>query len=182
MLLLYCNNSLVVGWHDDTDNVTAAQYPSGTRIIPYDQPIGTLTKVGTAPLNPRDDARPYAQPTETPHLLTMYAGQCRYNYVMLGVTYNGNRYDTDRTSQMLIGNLAAYAKTLVSTTIINFTQNNVSYHLTAQDVQNLNTQINAMAQQYRGIEAACIADLNSTTPTIKFYSDVDTKFSAGQKW
>jgi hypothetical protein len=143
----------------------------------FQRAVSTPTK--TAPDFSPLFARQYAQPTETPHLLLMYSAQCRYNYVISGTTYSSKLFNTDRESQMLIGNLASYAATLTPGSIINYTQNNVAYQLTTTDMKNLNTQINAMVQQYRTLEAACIADLSLATPTLKTYANVDAKFSQG---
>ena len=186
--LLYCLNGLVTSYHADDTDIPLATQPTGTRIVPYDQPLDTLTKYGT-PTPPSNlvpypaDTRPYQQPVETPHILIMYAGQCRYNYVTVGFSYTAINatvipVETDRTSQMLLGNLAQYCATLAPTAAIDFTQRNIHYAVTAQDVINMNNQLNAMSQKYRSTEAACLTDLNGATPTIKVYADVDTRFSA----
>jgi hypothetical protein len=183
MQLLYCLNSVVIATHDSAQNVPVSLYPAGTFIIPYDQPLSTLNRVGTAPPAPPRgvafvaDTRPYAQPTETPAILLNYAAQVRFNKSTKGITYNGNPYHTDRVSQTLIGNLAIYAQTLAPTATIDFTQDNAHYSITAADAIAINKQVSALIQQCRTIEAACIADLNSPTPTIKLYADIDTRFA-----
>jgi hypothetical protein len=188
MLLLYCQNALVSGSHDDSLDVPASAYGTGVRIIPYDQPLSTLPRYGPAPpqtaLVPNPvDTRPYQQPVETNHILIMYSSQCRYNYVTAGFNYTAIDssiipVQTDRTSQMLLGNLAYYAASLAPTTAIDFTQNNVHYPATAQDVINMNNQFNALSQKYRSTEATCLTDLNLASPTILVYADVDTRFAA----
>jgi hypothetical protein len=127
--------------------------------------------------------RPYQQPVETNHILIMYSSQCRYNYVTGGFSYTAIDSSvipvaTDRTSQMLLGNLAMYAQSLAPTDPIDFTQNNVHYPLTAQDVINMNNQFNTLSQKHRSTEASCLADLNSASPTLLKYEDVDGRFAA----
>jgi hypothetical protein len=193
MHLLYCQNGLVVGIHDDTaPEVPRSTYPAGTRIIPYDQTLDTLGRTGDPPLPgpggspPLPDTRQYQQPPETPALLIAYSSQCRYTYVTGGFSYtalDGTTVipvATDRMSQMLLGNVAAYCATLAPTDPIDFTQGSIHYPVTAQDVINMNNQFNAMAQQYRSVEANCLADLNSATPSLTTYDQIDTQFSAAR--
>jgi hypothetical protein len=180
MLLLYCNNGIVAGWHDVTQNVDPSSYGSGTRVIPYDQPLDSLPKVGTPPTAPGQDTRPYGQPAETVALLIAYAAQVRWERVTAGITFSGTTSvpaNTDRVSQTLVASLAQYAATLAPTAAIDFTQDGVHYAITAQDVINMNNQILAHAQQCRTIEAQCLADLNSPTPTIQTYADVEARFA-----
>lgn len=195
MQLIYCANNgtddIVLGWHDDSQNVSASAYtaPAGSptglvRVIPYPQAVSSLTKIGPPPvlgdnrfMSSFADTRPYAQPTETKQILLDFAAQVRWQTVVAGTTFNSNLIHTDRESQALIANLAAHAATLATTDPIDFTQDNVHYPMTAADVIALNTQINARIQQCRTIEAACIADLNSPTPTILTYADVEAKFA-----
>lgn len=182
MQLLYCINDPANGWivrgfHDSTQNVDASAYGDSVRVIPYDQPISTLNRVGPIPTPPRPDSRPISVPTETPAILVDYSAQVRWEVVTGGVSFNSVPANTDRVSQTLIANLAQYATTLSPTDNINFTQDGVAYQITAQDAISLNNQIIAQAQQARTIEAQCIADLNSATPTIQTYDDVDAKFA-----
>jgi hypothetical protein len=191
MHLLYCNNALVIGIHDDTaPDVPLSLYPAGTRIIPYDQTLDTLGRFGDPPPPPPGgsppfpDARQYQQPPETTPILIAYSGQCRFNYVTGGFSHtalDGTTVipvNTDRTSQALIANLAAYAATLAPTAAIDFTQEGKHYPITAQDAININTQVNVLSQKYRSVEAACLTDLNSPTPSLGTYAQVDTQFSA----
>jgi hypothetical protein len=183
MLLLYCKNDatlgwIVAGWHNPDATVDKSVYGTGIRVIPYFDSLGTLTRIGPAPALPAMDDRPYAMPDPTPQLLLAYAGQLRYEYVTGGIVYNSNSFRTDRDSQMLIGNLAYYASSIAPTDPIDFTQGSVHYALTAQDIINVNTQINALVQKYRSVEATCIVDLNSPTPTLLTYDDVDATFAA----
>jgi hypothetical protein len=182
MILLYCQNGLVVAIHDDQQAyVDPASYGSGTRVIP----LPSMAGVTVAP--PPDPApivrvpRVYQQPTETPAILKGYASQVRYNYAVAGITFTAASgpvpVSTDRISQMLIGNLAAHASTLAPTATIDFTQSSIHYPLTAAECAILNTDVNNFVQQCRTIEASCLTDLNSTTPTILTYADVDAKFS-----
>ncbi|HEY2243448.1 MAG TPA: hypothetical protein VGH47_04390 [Xanthobacteraceae bacterium] len=180
MNLLYCANGLVLGWHDDAaPPVPLASYGSGVRIIPYDQPIGSLSRVGPPPPDkyPLADPRPYGQPTETPVLLKAYASQVRYNVTTAGVVepISAQTIYTDRMSQMLIGNLAIYAKTLAPTAAIDFTQANQHIAMTAQQVINLDTQISQLVQQCRSIEAQCFTDIDAAT--LATYDDVDARFA-----
>ena len=182
MNLLYCLNGVVLAYHDDQDApVAASAYGTGVQIIPYDQPMATLSRVGTAPTNPAQDTRPYAQPTETTALLLAYAAQVRFDTSTSGITFNAASgaipVACDRISQMLIGNLASYAATLATSTAIDFTQNKVHYPLLASECATLFNAVNAFIQQCRTIEANCIVDLNSASPTILTYADVDAKFS-----
>jgi hypothetical protein len=182
MLLLYCLNSLVVSIHDDQQPyVDPAYYGSGTRVIPV-QSMAGLTVVpppDPAPIPPPPPV--YQQPTETPAILRAYASQVRYNYAVAGITFSAASGSvpvaTDRISQMLINNLAAHAATLAPTATIDFTQNSIHYPLTAAECATLNTDVNNFVQQCRTIEASCLTDLNSPTPTILTYADVDAKFS-----
>lgn len=177
MQLLYCRNGAVIGWHDSAQDVDSTAYGDGVRIVPYDQPIQSLPLFGTAsPVGTRD-TRSYAQPTETTQILIDYSAQQRWEVVTGGLQFSGVPANTDRVSQTLIGNLAQYAATLSPTDTIDFTQDGVAYQITAGDVINMNNQIIAQAQAARTIEAQCIADLNSATPTILTYDDVDAKFA-----
>jgi hypothetical protein len=191
MHLLYCQNALVAAIHDDTaPEVPLSTYPAGTRIIPYDQMLNTLNRFGDPPRPPPGggvplpDVRQYQQPPETTPILIAYSSQCRYNYVTSGFSYTAVDgatvipVETDRTSQALLANLAAYAATLAPTDPIDFTQNGVHYPITAQDAININNNFNAMAQKYRTVEASCLTDLNSATPSLTTYDQVDTQFEA----
>jgi hypothetical protein len=176
MNLLYCLNGVVVGSHDSLQNIPASIYGSGVRIIPYDQPMDTLPRIGTAPTYPERDARPYGEPPETPALLTAYSSQVRFDTVTAGITWNSIPVKTDRVSQLLIGNLAQHAATLAPTTLIDFTQDGVHYQFQASQASDLNLQVNNFVQTCRTTEAQCLADLALATPTIQTYADVDAKF------
>jgi hypothetical protein len=177
MNLLYCLNGIVVAWHDDADPAVAATtYGTGVRIIPYDQPMNTLSTQGPAAV-PQ-----YLQPAETKTILLAYAAQCRYNASVEVVNFTpagggSIPVSTGRSDQSLLNNLATHAQSLAGTAAINFTQNNIAYLITATDVINMFHAVMAHIQTARNAEASCIADLNSTTPTIKSYADVDAKFA-----
>jgi hypothetical protein len=199
MNLLYCDsNGVVVGIHDDTlVPVPSSAYPTAVRVIPYDQSLSTLARIGPAPpdysSNPpadtgsppsvyvKPDSRPYQQPTETPHILTMYAAQVRFETVSGGFNFAAASgtvpVKTDRESWLLIGNLAQHAATLVGTAAVDFTQDNIHYPLTATECGTMFTQFANLQQQCRTIEANVIADQNLTTPTLLTYADVDSQFS-----
>jgi hypothetical protein len=177
MNLLYCVNGVVMGSHDSLQNVSASAYGSGVRIIPYDQLLDTLPRIGTAPTFPERDTRPYGQPPETTALLLAFSGQVRFDTVVAGITWNGIPVATDRMSQLLIGNLAQHAATLATTDMIDFTQGGVAYQFQAGQAADLMTQVNAFVQQCRSMEATCIADLTSASPTILTYADVEAKFT-----
>lgn len=180
MNLLYCANGIVLAWHDldaTSMSVPASAYGTGVRVIPYDPAWGPLTRVGAPPADQLHDTRPYAQPTETPQILIAFAGQVRYETVIAGIVWNSIPIQTDRNSQMLIDSLAMYATTVPNTTTINFTQNGIAYQFTASQVADLHTQVNGFLQQCRTVESQCLADLNSASPTILLYSDVEAKFS-----
>jgi hypothetical protein len=179
MNLLYCLNALVVAIHTDTQPfVDPALYGAGVRIIPWGD-VSTLTRSGP-PAPPGQSPPPYQQPTETPAILKSYASQVRYLYAIAGINFTAASgvvpVQTDRTSQMLIANLAAYAATLTASTPVDFTQNSIHYALLASECGPMSTAVNRFVQQFRTTESACLADLNSPTPTIKTYADVDTKF------
>jgi hypothetical protein len=188
MRLLYCVNAVVVATHDDSQNVPASTYP-GSRIIPYDDPLDTLTLVGPPPPPPPDprivptpDTRPYAQPAETKAILLAYAAQVRYNSSIAPVSFTTAAstvisVNTERLDLGLLNNLATHAQSLAPTAAINFTQNNITYPITAQDAINMFNAVLAHVQACRNVEATCITDLNSVTPTIATYADVDAKFS-----
>ena len=184
MQLLYCRGGVVIGWHDSDQNVRASDYGDSVRVIPYDADIQSLAKVGTPP--PSDvygvaDTRPFAQPAETVALLKAFSAQQRWEAVTAGIAFtaaSGNiPANTDRVSQTLVSSLAQYAATLAPTDMIDFTQDGVAYQITAQEAIDMNTQMSALAQQCRTIEAQCLADLNSPTPTIHTYADVEAKFA-----
>lgn len=187
MNLLYCDaNGQVVSWHDSNQvSVDAGAYPTVVRIIPYDQPMGTLARVGEPPPPPwkpsMGDPRPYAQPTETPSLLISYAGQVRYDVSTSGINFNASSGTIpvicDGISQLLIGNLVQYASKLNPNTDIDFTQKGEHYQLKASECTPLFQAVNDIIQQARTIEAQCILDLRSDSPTIFTYSDVDVRFS-----
>jgi hypothetical protein len=177
MNLLYCLNGVVLGSHDSLQNVPASSYGTGVRIIPYDQPMSDLPRIGTAPVFPERDTRGYGEPPETPALLTSFSAQVRFDTVVAGITWNSIPVSTDRMSQLLIANLAQYAATLVGTTMIDFTQSGVHYQFQASQAADLNNQVNAFVQQCRTVEAACIADQNLATPTMTTYAEIEAKFS-----
>ena len=179
-MLLYCINGVVRGSHDSDQQVEASAYGAGVRVIPYAAPMSTLDKVGPPPVDAVGDSRPYAQPVETKEILINYAGQARWEAVTAGITFNSIPVKTDQVSQAMIGNLAQYvaSASIAPATVLNFTQDGVAYSITAQDAIDMNNQIVAQIQQCRTIEAACIADLTSATPTILTYDDVDARFAA----
>ena len=182
MQLLYCSSGgAVIGWHDSTQNVAASSYGDAIRVIPYDQDIRTLSKLGPAPPNGVFDARPYAQPAETLDILKAFSAQQRWEAVTAGIAFTAASgsipTNSDRVSQTLVSSLAQYAATLAPTALIDFTQDGVAYQITAQEAIDMNTQMSALAQQCRTIEAQCLADLNSPTPTIHTYADVEAKFA-----
>ena len=181
MLLLYCANGIVVGMHDDTQpSVPASAYPSGARIIPYDQSVVTLGRVGPPPppppparpswMPPPRDDRPYAQPTETPAILIGYSAQVRFQKSVTDVSFTAASgvvpVHADRLSQMLLSNLALHAQSLAGTTAIDFTQDNVHYAVTAAETISMFNAVYADIQACRTIEAQCIADLNAGTTTV----------------
>jgi hypothetical protein len=185
MQLLYCDaNGQVITWHDSALNIPLTAYANGVRIIPYDQSVATLARVGApppAPWKPSDgDPRPYAQPTETPALLIDYAAQVRFNVSTKSFTFAAASgsvpVSCDRLSQMLVGNLSVHCSSLAPTTAIDFTQDGVHYVLTAAEVGTVFSQMQSQIQQARTIEGQCLADLTSATPTILTYADVDAKF------
>jgi hypothetical protein len=193
LYLLYCSvdTGQVLGWHDVAANVPASAYASmvysgKVRIIPYDQGVATLPRVGATPPAPwkpsMGDSRPYAQPAETKDILLAYAAQVRFDKSIDGISFTTAGavvipVQTDRESQYLIANLAQHASTLATTAAIDFTQDNVHYAMTAADAISMNNAVNAHIQNCRTIEASCIADLNSSTPTLVHYADVDAKFA-----
>jgi hypothetical protein len=187
MMLLYCQNGFVIGHSDDGPNAVPAEiYGTGVRIIPWPFPFGDLTYSGSPP--PPDpvtglvvDTRKPDQPTETPQILLGYAAQVRYETSAQGITFAASsgsiEVNTLRLDQGLLNSLAAYAQTLQVTDKISFTQDNVAYSLTRNEATDLFNQVMAQVQAARAIEADCIADLNSPTPTILTYEDVDAKFA-----
>jgi hypothetical protein len=177
--LLYCLNGIVRGFHDSDQQIEASVYGDGVQVIPYDPPLSTLIRVGDPPVHPVRDTRPYAQPAETTETLIAYAGQARWEAAGAGITFNSIPVKTDRVSQALIGNLAQYtvSASLSPGANLSFTQDGVAYSITAQDAVDMNNQIVAQVQQCRAIEAACIADLTSASPTILTYDDVDARFA-----
>ena len=183
MNLLYCANGLVVSIHDDVQTINASSYGDGVRIIPWDQPLSALERVGPPPEylpgGPRNDPRPYAQPTETPDILKLYAAQQRFAYDTSGLVYNGIPINTDHPSQAHVSTLAQYAATLPKGNPINFTQDGVAYSITAGDTINIFNQIGALVQQARTIEAQCYAAIDAGTMTT--YGDVDTAFGVARR-
>jgi hypothetical protein len=189
MRLLYCVSGVVQAIHDDAQNVPASAYP-GSRIIPYDDPLDTLTRVGTPPAQPPagsvvippPDTRPYAEPAPVQKTLLAYSAQLRFSSSADGVTFAAASgaipVHTDRTSQMLIGNLSAYAATLAPTAAVDFTQDSIHYPITAAECTSMFNAVNTHVQQCRGIEATCIADINAPTPTIATYEDVEAQFAS----
>jgi hypothetical protein len=151
------------------------------RIIPYDQPMSDLPRIGTAPTFPQRDTRSYAQPIETPALLKTFAGQVRFDTTLKGVAFTAASgpitLKSDRVSQMLLGNLASHAATLPAATAIDFTQDAVHYAVTAAECTSMFNAVNTFVQTCRTAEAQCLTDLNSPTPTILTYADVEAKFS-----
>jgi hypothetical protein len=178
MNLLYCQNGVVVATHDDqAAPVPASVYGDGVRIIPYDQPLLTLAKVGDPPAARERDMRPFAEPDPTPAILTGYSSQVRFDTVTAGITWQDIPVKTDRISQLLIANLATFAATLAPADNVDFTQDSVAYQFQAREAEDLNNQVNAFVQQCRTTESACLADLSSGSPTIQTYDDVDAKFA-----
>lgn len=63
---LYCRDGVVIAWHDPHLNYPPELYGDGVTIIPYDEPLSTLDRVGTPlPESAGRDIRPYAAPTIT---------------------------------------------------------------------------------------------------------------------
>jgi hypothetical protein len=185
MNLLYCDASgVVTAIHNDIDPyVPPTNYPTVVRIIPYDQPITNLQKVGPPPADLRYDSRPYQQPDPTTALLKLYSGQVRFNYIEKGFMFTAASGSvpvlTDRVSYSLVNSLATWIMTASPPpTTVNYTQGGDSYLLTAAETTALFNQFTVLVQKYRNEEAACIADLVSATPTILTYDDVDARFAA----
>jgi hypothetical protein len=176
-LLLYCANGQVIGAHDDQQPfVDPASYGTGVRIIPYPQSMATLPVIDAGP------PTVYGQPAETTALLLAYAAQQRVQAASAGISFTPSGggtipVNTDRTDAGLMNNLATWATSVPGSTAVNFTQDNVCYAITANDAEKMFNQVMAHVQDCRNVEAACIADLNSGTPTIKTYDDVDAKFA-----
>jgi hypothetical protein len=177
-LLLYCATSgQVLALRDDQEPfVDPATYGAGTRIIPYPQDLSTLPVMfpGPPPI--------YSQPPETTALLLGYAAQVRFECSTGGLPFTPGSggsipVSTARADGALLNNLATWAASVAPTTAVNFTQDNVCYPITAQDVIDMFNQTMAHVQACRNIEADCIADLNSGSPTILTYDDVDAKFA-----
>jgi hypothetical protein len=82
--------------------------------------------------------------------------------------------NTDRESQLLIGNLAQYAATLPAQNMIDFTQDGVAYQMTANSAIDLNNQVSARVQNPRSIEAKCFANIDSGMNDLR----VDAAFAA----
>jgi hypothetical protein len=183
MNLLFCANGIVVSIHDDTQTIDASSYGDGVRVIPWNQPLGNLKRVGPPPENlpggPRGDPRPYAQPAETPDILKLYAAQQRFAFHTGGLVYNGIPINTDQKSQLHVSTLAQYAATLNKNDPINFTQDSVAYSITAQDAINISNQMSAIVQQARSIEANCYAAIDAGT--MATYDDVDAAFAAAKR-
>ncbi|MCP3475160.1 DUF4376 domain-containing protein [Bradyrhizobium sp. CCGUVB1N3] len=190
MQLLYSVNGVVVAVHDSALNVSSSSYGTDVRIIPYDQPLSTLERIGPEPEPPpavppdgrptvmlRPDTRPYAEPPPTPDILKHFSGQVRWETATAGIMISGVPANTDRISQTLVSSLAQYAATIDRNDPIDFTQAGVAYRITAQDAIDMNTQIAALVQQCHTIEAQCLTDLNSGSPTILTYEDVEARFS-----
>jgi len=186
MYLLYCDQAgTVVAYYDDASVFTPLDaYPTAVRIIPYDLPISTLEKVGAPPpagKRPSEfvDTRPYAQPAETPELLKLYAGQCRFNRVDTGFDFTAASgvipVWTDRQSYMLLGGLATYAASVDPTTIIDFTQGSSHYILTAVECVALFNEFSGLMQLCRTAEADCLDEIGAGT--ILTYDDVDAQFA-----
>jgi hypothetical protein len=182
MHLLYCLNGLVVGIHDDTQPFAdPASYGTGTRIIPWNYPLGDLTLSG--PVDPDLPPPPYLQPTETPDILKAFAAQLRYLASIGGLDFTAGGgltipVETGRTNAALINNLATFGSSKAPTDPINFTQNNINYPITVQDSIDMFNTIISHVQDCRNIEANCIADQNLATPTLKTYADVEAQFSS----
>jgi hypothetical protein len=183
MNLLYCDaNGAVVGWHDKSGPaVPLAAYATAVRIIPYDQPISALERIGEPPITVRGDTRPYAQPVETPQLLIAYTAQVRWNVTTAGFTFQAASGPVpvacDERSRAFVGDMTQYAATLAPATQFDFVQAGVHYPLQASECATLFAAMHDLIQQARSLEAQCIADLNAATPTLATYADVDAKFS-----
>ena len=180
MQLLYCRGGAVIGVHDSAQQVLGTAYGDGIRVIPYDQPLPTLTRIGDPPpppWRPSDgDVRPYAQPTETPELLIAYAGQRRWEVGNGGVQWQQIPLNTDRVSQLLIGDLVQHSSGMNPNTMINFTQDGVAYTVKAKDVANMFSTFHTHLQSSRDIETACLYAIGDGA--ILTYDDVDAKFAA----
>jgi Domain of unknown function (DUF4376) len=178
MLLLYCLNGYVVGTHDDSQaHVDPSLYGDGTRIIPWSDELGSLV-----PEEPGSSPPRYLQPAETPAILKAYAAQVRFDVSVSGVPFTTSGgtsipMQTARLDQSLVSSLAAHGQSLQATDAISFTQNNVAYAITAKDAIDMFHAMMAHVQSCRDIEADCIADLDSASPTILTYADVDARFA-----
>lgn len=182
MNLLYCRNGLVFAIHDDNQPyVDPAAYGDGTRVIPWSQPLSDLTLSGPD-LSPKYPPPLYEQPDETPEILLAYAAQVRFNTSTHPINFTTGQglvipVKTDRQSAALVNNLATHARDLADDTPLHFTQDNIDYQITAKDAEDMFDQMIQQVQVARNVEADCIADLTSPTPTILTFDDVDAKFA-----
>jgi hypothetical protein len=176
MILLYCDKvaAVVLAVHEDIDGILKSAYGANARIIPWPNPLNSLAQETTG-------YKRYIQPTETPTILRTYAAQLRWEHSVSGISFVAASgtipVNTDRTSQTLIDSMASRASTLAPTTVLNFTQSNVLYKITAQEVITLSNQIGAHVQAARDAEAVCLTDLALATPTILTYADVEARFA-----
>jgi hypothetical protein len=189
MLLLYCQNAVVIGVHEDVDNVPASAYGSGTQIVPLPSDVTLTVRVGDPPPTHNPDGTPiavpdsrlFARPVETKSILLAYSAQVRFDASNEGISFTAVSgvipVKTDRVSQSLLNNLATWANSQPGTTPITFTQDNKSYAITAAEAISMFNAVNAHIQNARDIEGQCITDLNSATPTILTYANVDARFA-----
>ena len=178
----------MLAYHSDADAaVPSTAYGDGVRIIPYPYPLATLGRIGELSATPDgrpwtegNDPRQYAEPVETPEILKLFSSQSRWDVTEAGLMFNSIPAKTDRASQTLISNLAQYAASLPTADVISFTQDGAAYTITAGDAISLNSQMTTLAQQSRTVEAECLTDLGSDTPTILTYEDVEARFAGLQ--
>jgi hypothetical protein len=188
MQLLYCQNAVVVGMHEDTDNVLASSYGTGTQIVPLPAGVTLTVRVGDPPPTHNPDGTPinvpdsrlFARPTETKSILLAYSAQVRFDVSNEGINFTAASgiipVKTDRISQSLLNNLATWANSQPGTMAVTFTQDTVHYAITAAEAISMFNAVNSHIQNARTIEGQCITDLNSATPTILTYANVDARF------
>ena len=159
-MLAYIKNGIIVGLHDDYQDVDPAAYGEGVRIVPVQ---------GTAKV--RDP-----EPAATKPNLKAYAANKRWRLVTGGFTSGGVIFATDAQSQASLQGAYLLAQDNPSLTV-NWKGKDGTFHeLNKAAIDTATTAIGTFIQDCFTTEAEAIAGIDSNTLTT--YDQVDTFFSA----
>ncbi len=178
MTQLYCRDQVVLGFHEDGQDVPASAYGEGVRII-HVASVDELERYGNLPdgwVPGQPDPRPMATPAPTPDRLKAYAASCRYQVETGGVTVGAALIATDRSSQAMITSAAVAAQTMPEFRTRWKSRDGQFVDLDAQGMMLMAQEVAAHVASCFAKEADVIARIESRR--ITSYDQVDAVFAA----